>query len=45
MSDREEYIEELRTKFVLGEISIDEDDPRTSYGLTKEEIAKIRGEK
>jgi hypothetical protein len=40
----DEYIEELRIKHLLGEVSIDMDDPRTTAGLTAEEIKYIRGE-
>lgn len=42
---REEYIEELRISYILGEISIDSDDIRTTAGLTEEEVKYIRGEK
>lgn len=42
---RAEYIEELRTRYLLDDITIDPDDPRTTVGLSKEEIKYIRGEK
>ena len=42
--ERSEYIEELKVLYLLDEISIDPDDPRTTTGLTKKEIAYIRGE-
>jgi hypothetical protein len=42
---REEYLEELKVDYILGDISIDPDDPRTTAGLTKEEVAYVRGEK
>lgn len=42
---RQEYIEELRVDYILGNISVDPDDPRTTAGLTEEEVNYIRGEK
>jgi len=42
---RQEYIEELRVGYLLGDISIDRDDPRTTSGLTEEEVNYITGEK
>lgn len=42
--DRPEYLEDLRISYLLDELSIDQDDPRTTVGLTNEEIAYIRGE-
>ena len=32
------YLYDLRDKYQSGEINIDLDDPRTTYGLTKDEV-------
>lgn len=45
VKERKEYLEELRIMYLLGDMSIDNDDPRTTTGLTNDEIAYIRGEK
>lgn len=37
-------LEELRQRFLDGEIMVDPDDPRTTRGLTSEEVAFIRSE-
>lgn len=38
------YVHQLRHLYLNGKISIEPDDPRTVAGLTKNEVAFIRGE-
>lgn len=38
------YLRQLHRQFINGEISVDPDDPRTTRGLTPNEVAYIRGE-
>lgn len=45
IAKRKDYLEELNFQFVMGEISVDPDDPRTTTGLTDAEVAFVRGEK
>lgn len=37
-------LEELRIQYVLGELSLDDDDPRTLTAFNEQEAAYIRGE-
>lgn len=37
-------LDDLRTMYILGELNLDYDDPRTLVGYEEQEVAYIRGE-